>query len=636
MSPDDANLISSPDPPATASARAVAAAGAGWWRHDLAAGLVTLSALARQLLGCQGETPLPYPEFLALADSQDRPALDRALSGPPRDQAALDIDFRTAAPAAARRWLNLRGSTVWRDGGPARSHGLLTDVGARKLAEAANSRLAAVVNSSDDAIIGKTLDGIITDWNPGAETIFGYTAAEMIGQPIASLIPPGEPDETLLILDRIRRGERVAHYETRRRRKDGEVIDVSLTVSPVWDDAGTLLGASKVARDVTATRRARIALQERESQLRSILDTVQDAMVVIDDHARIQSFSTTAERLFGYAAAEVAGRNISMLMPSPYREQHDRYMDRYQATGEKRIIGSSRVVIGLRKDGSTFPMELSVGEAIGLERRAYTGFIRDLTERQETQQRLHDLQAELAHMSRFTAMGEMASTLAHELNQPLTAIASFLNGCRRLLDRRDFDAVLLRDGITSAAEQALRAGQIIRRLREFVSRGETERHVEDLPKLIEEASALALVGARESGVRVAFAFDSRAQLVFANKIQIQQVILNLMRNAMEAMQEMTRRELTIATVGLADGMVEIMVADTGAGIAAAIMPRLFQAFVTSKSTGMGVGLSVSRTIVEAHGGRLWATANPGGGTVFHLTLKAGPDAAAGAEAADDP
>jgi two-component system, LuxR family, sensor kinase FixL len=268
-------------------------------------------------------------------------------------------------------------------------------------------------------------------------------------------------------------------------------------------------------------------------------------------------------------------------------------------------------------------MELAVGEMISGDTRSFTGFVRDLTERQETQQRLQDLQAELIHMSRFTAMGEMASTLAHELNQPLTAVASYLNGCRRLLDGTEsVQNLMLRDAIDRAADQALRAGQIIRRLRQFVARGETERNVEGLTKLIEEASALALVGVKEAGVRVKFDFDPQVSFVLADKIQIQQVILNLMRNAIEAMQETTRRELTISTAEQPGGMVEIRVTDTGPGIAPDIVSQLFQPFITTKPHGMGVGLSISRTIVEAHGGRLLVEPNPAGGTIFRMTLKA--------------
>ena len=379
--------------------------------------------------------------------------------------------------------------------------------------------------------------------------------------------------------------------------------------------------------DEPGSGHARTVLAEHEAQLKSIMDSVPDAMVVIDAAGIIDSFSTAAERLFGYQAGEVRGKNVSMLMPSPYREQHDSYLARYLATGEKRIIGASRVVIGLRRDGSTFPMELYIGEAATPGRRAFTGFVRDLTEKQETQKRLHELQVELAHMSRFTAMGEMASTLAHELNQPLTAVATYLNGCRRLLERGAPDLAVLRDGVERAAEQALRAGQIIRRLREFVARGETERRVENLPKLVEEASALALIGARESAVRVSFAFHPDCLAVLADKVQVQQVLLNLIRNAMEAMAATTRRELRIGTAPAPDGLVRVSVTDTGGGIAPEILAQLFRPFVTSKPQGMGVGLSVSRTIIEAHGGQLWAEANPGGGTIFAFTLRAAQDKA---------
>lgn len=488
---------------------------------------------------------------------------------------------------------------------------------------ATESRLAAIVNSSEDAIIGETLDGVVTDWNPGAAKILGYTAAEMIGRPISLLLAPGHENETTRILDRVRRGERVEHFETVRRRKDGRIIDVSLTISPVWDEHGRLIGASKVARDITEARRARAALSEREAHLQSVLDTVPDAMIVIDAQGIMQSFSATAERLFGYAAPEAIGRNVKILMPSPYREQHDAYLDRYKRTGERRIIGIGRLVVGQRKDGSTFPMELAVGEMRSGERRFFTGFVRDLTERQQTQKRLQELQSELIHMSRFTALGEMASTLAHELNQPLTAVASYLKGARRLLDgQRSDDLALVRGAVENAAEQALRAGQIIRRLREFVARGESDRQVEDLRKLIEEAGALALVGVKETGVRVTYDFDSKAQFVLADKVQIQQVLLNLLRNAIEAMQETERKQLTLSSQLVDAETVEITVTDTGTGIAPEIAAQLFQPFVTSKRHGMGVGLSISRTIVEAHGGKLSAEDNPGGGTVFRMTLRA--------------
>jgi two-component system sensor kinase FixL len=310
-------------------------------------------------------------------------------------------------------------------------------------------------------------------------------------------------------------------------------------------------------------------------------------------------------------------------MPTPYRENHDGYLERYLRTGERRIIGIGRLVVGERKDGSTFPMELAVGEMRSSNQRFFTGFIRDLTERQQTEARLQELQSELVHISRLTAMGEMASALAHELNQPLSAIANYMKGSRRMLEAGTDDrSALLRDAMDKAAEQALRAGQIIRRLRDFVARGESERRVESVKKLVEEASALALVGAKDQGVRVRFQFDPTIDLVLADKVQIQQVLLNLLRNAVEAMEASQRRELAISTAADKDGMLAISVADTGSGIAPDIAAHLFQPFVTNKRHGMGVGLSISRTIVEAHGGQIGASPNPAGGTTFRFTLRA--------------
>jgi two-component system, LuxR family, sensor kinase FixL len=361
----------------------------------------------------------------------------------------------------------------------------------------------------------------------------------------------------------------------------------------------------------------------REAHLQSILDTVPDAMIVIDECGAIHSFSAAAERLFGYGAADVIGRNIKMLMPSPYREHHDAYLARYLETGEKRIIGIGRVVVGERRDGSTFPMELSVGEMRSSNQRYFTGFIRDLTERQKTEARLQELQSELVHISRLTAMGEMASTLAHELNQPLSAIANYLKGSQRLLeDKSDERSAMVRDAMDKAAGQAVRAGEIIRRLRDFVARGESERRVESVRKLVEEAGALALVGAKDRGIRIRFAFDPAVDLVLADRVQVQQVLLNLMRNAIEAMEESPTRELVIGATPVDGELVEISIADTGPGIAPEMTVQLFQPFCTTKPHGMGVGLSISRTIVEAHGGQIGVAPNPGGGTVFRFTLRA--------------
>jgi two-component system sensor kinase FixL len=386
---------------------------------------------------------------------------------------------------------------------------------------------------------------------------------------------------------------------------------------------GVSWGGALLRRD---RHRANLMAREtlaRQAHLQSILDTMPEAMIVIDEHGIMQSFSSAAERLFGYSTAEAVGQNVNILMPAPYRENHDGYLQRYKDTGQRRIIGIGRVVVGQHKNGTTFPIELAVGEMKTGEQRFFTGFIRDLTERQKTEARLQELQSELVHISRLTAMGEMASTLAHELNQPLSAITNYLKGSQRLLrGAPDERSTTVRDALTRATNQAMRAGQIIRRLRDFVARGESERRVENIIKLVEEASALALVGVKDSGIRVTFQFDPSIELVLADRVQIQQVVLNLIRNAMDAMEESQVRELMVSVMPDGGNLVRVSVSDTGQGIAPEITGQLFQPFITTKRHGMGVGLSISRAIVEAHGGRIWVEPNPVGGTIFHFTLAA--------------
>jgi two-component system sensor kinase FixL len=268
-------------------------------------------------------------------------------------------------------------------------------------------------------------------------------------------------------------------------------------------------------------------------------------------------------------------------------------------------------------------MHLSIGEMQSGGEPYFTGFVRDLTEHQQTQARLQELQSELVHVSRLSAMGEMASALAHELNQPLAAISNYMKGSRRLLaSSPDPNKSKIETALDRAAEQAIRAGQIIRRLRDFVARGESEKRIESLSKLVEEAGALGLAGAREQGVQLRFNLDPEYDLVLVDRVQIQQVLVNLFRNALEAMAHSPQRELIASNAKVADDMIEVAVFDTGPGIPDDVMPNLFRTFYTTKETGMGVGLSISRSIIEAHGGRMWAEANRSGGATFCFTLPA--------------
>lgn len=359
-----------------------------------------------------------------------------------------------------------------------------------------------------------------------------------------------------------------------------------------------------------------------ESHLRSILATVPDAMVVIDERGHILSFSATAEKLFGYAEHEIVGENVAILMPSPDRERHDEYLANYARTGKRKMIGIGRVTTARHRNGNTFPIELAVGEALIDERRIFTGFIHDITQRQQTEMRLQDLQAELAHVGRISEMGSLASSLAHELNQPLTAIANYSEAARDLFGGKmdEEKTLLIQEALDETAKEAIRAGQIVARLRQFVSQGETERLPESLARLLGEANALAMVGSRELGIEVQVRLDQDADLVFVDRVQIQQVLINLIRNAIDAMLSSATRLLTIRSEAGPVDFVTVTIEDTGAGISEGVANQLFQPFVSTKDSGMGIGLSICRDIVEAHGGRIWFEPRQGGGTIFHFTL----------------
>lgn len=406
-----------------------------------------------------------------------------------------------------------------------------------------------------------------------------------------------------------------ANTQTNRYPGAGEAVGLLLLSA-----AAALLGVL-CHRTWTAAREARRVAGERERHLQSVLDIAPDAAVIIDADGIITSFNAAAVRQFGHVARDAIGRNVSMLMPEPYRSEHDGYIARYRQTGDRRIIGIDRVVVGLRKDGSTFPMKLAVGETRVSDRTIFIGFIRDLTERAESEARLQEVQAELARMARLSDLGEMASTLAHELNQPLAAIANYTQGCIRLADGMDGEHIdSLREALAETASQSLRAGEIIRHLREFVATGQSERKIADIRQLVEEAGALALVGSRQLGVHIVFDIEPGMDAsVLVDRVQIQQVLVNLIRNAMEAMRESERRELVVRISQPASDL-WVEVSDTGPGVSEEVAAKLFTPFVTSKPGGMGMGLSISRRIVEAHGGSLNMNTNENGGATFTFTL----------------
>ncbi|WP_244445320.1 PAS domain S-box protein [Microvirga sp. BSC39] len=471
-------------------------------------------------------------------------------------------------------------------------------------------------------------------WTAEARDLFGFAPDTTISQELVlERIHPEDRERVADTAYRDQPGDSLTFTNTFRiiRADNGEERWITSVGHTLVDKNGRATRKLGIAQDVThhivaeeALRASQDDLLRQTAHLQSILATVPDAMVVSDEKGIIRSFSATAVKMFGYQPEEIIGTSVKYLMPVPYRDNHEGFMHRYRQTGERRITESGRVAVAQRKDGSTFPMEVHLGEMESGGQRFFTAFIRDLTDRQYTEKRMQELQTELAYMSRMTAMGEMGSTLAHEVNQPLTAITGYLKGCGMILDRMDGEHVpMLRHGIEGAVEEAQRAGEVIRQLRAFVARGETDQEVEDLRKLIEEASALALAGAKDKGIKVDFDLPHESPKVLVSRVQIQQVLLNLVRNAMEAMQHVGERDLTIKAEVEDEGtMVRLSVKDTGTGLAPSVQDKLFTPFTTTKKAGMGVGLSICRTIIEAHGGKIWADSTQGEGTTFHFTLKA--------------
>ena len=358
-------------------------------------------------------------------------------------------------------------------------------------------------------------------------------------------------------------------------------------------------------------------------ELRALLDAAVDAIIVIDGNGSIETFNRSAERLFGYPAAEVLGRNVNILMPEPDHSLHDAYLHRYRSTGIAHIIGIGREVRARHRDGSLFPAALSVGQVEG-EPPRFVGFVRDLSARVAAEREITQARDRLTHVARLSTMGEMAAGLAHELNQPLAAIATYAQACQYLIDKGDpADAAEIRDALVQIDKQALRAGEVIRRLRTFVSNREVRHERVSCQRLLEDLQALARPDARANDVRLIFQVDPDVPDVMADAVQLQQVLINLIRNGIDAVHQAgsPRREILVRARAVPDG-VELSVRDYGPGLEPLAISNLFNPFFTTKANGTGLGLAISRTIVNAHGGKLAHSPVDETGACFHFTLPA--------------
>lgn len=356
----------------------------------------------------------------------------------------------------------------------------------------------------------------------------------------------------------------------------------------------------------------------RETQ--ALMEAAVDAILVIDHRGRITALNDATRRMFGYRTDELLGQNVSLLMPEPDRGAHQHYMDQYEATGRARIIGIGREVAAARKDGSIFPAHLSVGRIEDGRRPRFIGIVRDIT----AERAARATQERLARVAHLATMGEMATAVAHEINQPLTALMTYAQACERYLAMPDPDRAELAAAVREIKAEGTRAAEIIRRLRQLVRRDANARRPTDINALLEELKTLIDADARAHEARVSIGNASSLPLALVDPTQIQQVVLNVVRNAFEALEEAPAgaREVELASRLTDDGDIEISVTDNGPGVTADAAQRLFEPFFTTKRAGTGLGLAMSRTIIESHRGTIGVRAAEPRGTTFFMRLPA--------------
>jgi two-component system, LuxR family, sensor kinase FixL len=364
---------------------------------------------------------------------------------------------------------------------------------------------------------------------------------------------------------------------------------------------------------------------DAEIELRALLDAAVDGIVLMDPEGRILQFNAAAQRLFGYAASDIVGRSVSLLMPEPHASKHAEYVARYLSTGEARIIGIGRDVMARKSDGTLFPAALSVGEATSPSGRRFIGIVRDLSAQREAEAEARVLRNRLAHVGRFSLMGEMVAGLAHELNQPLGAIVTYAQAGRRVIDREPPDTAGLRTVCDKIAAQAHRASEVLAKLRDFIRKQDVKKEALDIRALISEALGLIEPDAHAEGIEVTMECPAALPAVFGDRVQLQQVLINLTRNAVDAMRDgLGKKEGILIRADVADEAdaphVVVTVTDHGPGVPEQFVEDIFHPFFSTKPDGLGVGLAISRSIIKSHGGELFCRPNPGGGAVFGFSL----------------
>jgi two-component system sensor kinase FixL len=464
-------------------------------------------------------------------------------------------------------------------------------------------QLAAITDSTDDAMLSVAVDGTILSWNPGASRIYGYAWDDAVGRSLSLLFPDNAQAVLRDVQACLAEGRRL-QVDTVNRARDGAPLEVSFALAPILDEGGVPIGAAAVIRDATGQRRVERALGASEAQWRSIVGSAVDGIIVIDRKGRIESFNPGAERLFGHLQSEVVGRNVSMLMPSPDREQHDGYIERYLRTGERRIIGIGRDVVGRRKDGSTFPLRLSVGELSIDGQQKFTGILHDLTDRVAMEQRLRE-------QSALTRLGEMAAVVAHEVKNPLAGVRGAIQVISTRLPPGSKDGPIMKDII--ARLDAL--NDLMKDMLLFARPPQPKLAPVDVVHL---AQMVADFVRQDPGLKALTIDVSGVCPPIPGDAELLKIVLqNLVLNSAHATEGRGRIEIAVSQQ---DGACSIVLADNGPGMTPELLAKLFTPFFTTKARGTGLGLSTARRFVEAQGGTLHVECPPSGGTTVRILL----------------
>ena len=359
-----------------------------------------------------------------------------------------------------------------------------------------------------------------------------------------------------------------------------------------------------------------------EAAQAALMDALIEAIVIIDEHGIIERCNVAAVKMFGYSRNELAGRELSILMPASDSANHKNYVERYMRTREARIIGIGRELKARRKDGTIFPIHLAIGEIGTRGTVRFIGMMRDLTEDKRSEERKLRLHTDMIIASRLTTMGEMAAAMAHEINQPLAAIANYASASERLMARGPGNTEDIKAALNHIKTQSHRAGEIIRKLRSFVKPESVDLVATDIKAIIDEIRPLAEVDAKANNIALTFDISTNLPQIIADQLQIQQVLLNLLRNGIDAMHDNAPedRRLEMHCYIATPDTICIDVIDRGHGITEEAGKRLFHPFFTTKASGMGMGLAISDTIVRSHGGALSFSNNLSGGATFSVTL----------------